>query len=44
MKKVKIAKKNGYNDYNDDEDSLDIVIHIKNWKICLFIILCILIF
>ena len=44
MKKVKIAKKNGYNDYNDDEDSLDIVIHIKNWKICLFIILSILLF
>ena len=44
MKKVKIAKKNGYNDYNDDEDSLDIVIHIKNWKFCLFIILSILLF
>jgi lipopolysaccharide biosynthesis glycosyltransferase len=44
MKKVKIAKKNVYNDYNDDEDSLDIVINIKNWKICVCIISIILVF
>ena len=43
MKKVKIAKKNKYNDYFDDEDSLAIIINLKNCKICLAIVSVILI-
>ena len=43
MKKVKIAKKNKYNDYFDDEDSLAIIINLKNFKICLAIVSVILI-
>ena len=43
MKKVKIAKKNKYNDYFDDEDSLAIIINLKYCKICLAIVSVILI-
>ena len=43
MKKVKIAKKNKYNDYFDDEDSLAIIINLKNCKIFFAIVSVILI-
>ena len=44
MKKVKIQRKNKYNDDPEDEDSLAIIINIKNCKICLMIISIISIF